>query len=164
MKQRRTLLETKLGWCGILRQDAAIVRMAICLPTRTAARDTLGRTEEAVPDDSPDSLTTDICRYFDGEPVVFDGLAISPQGTPFQLRAWAAARTIGWGAVRTYGQLATQIGSAAMARAIGGAMARNPIPLIVPCHRVVAAGGRLGGFSAAGGPELKARLLHLEGS
>ena len=163
MERRRTLFRTKLGWCGILQQGVAVIRMALCLPTRAAARRALGPAQEANPADASDHLTASIGRYFEGEFVAFDDVAISPRGTPFQLRTWAAARAIPWGTACTYGQLAEQIGSTRLARAVGGAMARNPVPLIVPCHRVLAAGGGLGGFSAAGGVDLKARLLSLEG-
>ena len=163
MERRRTLFRTAFGWCGILRDGAAVARVAICLPTRTAALRALDPAEEADPADSSDPLPPSIGRYFDGEPIAFDAITISPEGTPFQLRVWAAARAIPWGSIRTYGRLAGRIGSARLARAVGGAMARNPVPLIVPCHRVVAAGGGLGGFSAAGGVDLKTRLLSLEG-
>ena len=81
---------------------------------------------------------------------------------PFDRAVYRAARAIGPGETATYGELADRIGSPGQAREVGGAMARNRFPLIVPCHRVVAAGGRLGGFSAPGGPALKRRLLAIE--
>jgi len=163
MERRRTLFRTKLGWCGILRQGTSVARVTICLPTRDAALRALGPAEKADAADSSHPLAASISRYFEGEPIAFDDLNISPEGTAFQLRVWAAARAIPWGCICTYGQLASRIESPRLARAVGGAMARNPVPLIVPCHRVVAAGGGLGGFSAAGGVDLKARLLSLEG-
>jgi methylated-DNA-[protein]-cysteine S-methyltransferase len=73
-----------------------------------------------------------------------------------------AARAIPAGATRTYGELAAQLGKPGAARAVGGVMARNPFPIIVPCHRVLAAGGRPGGFSAHGGLHTKMRMLRIE--
>ena len=82
---------------------------------------------------------------------------------PFHCRVYEAARAIPWGATTTYGALAKVAGAAGAARAVGQALARNPFALIVPCHRVVAAGGKIGGFSAHGGITIKLRLLAIEG-
>lgn len=97
--------------------------------------------------------------YFQGELVYFD-VPLSLRGTPFQLAVWQALRNIPFGEVVTYGELARRIGQPRAARAVGGAVGANPVPIIIPCHRVVAAGG-LGGY----GPGLywKERLLRLEG-
>jgi methylated-DNA-[protein]-cysteine S-methyltransferase len=100
-------------------------------------------------------------RYFDGHPERFD-LPLSPAGTPFQQRVWQVMRDIPYGKTITYGDIASRLGSAA--RAVGGACGRNPLPIIVPCHRVLAAGGRLGGYSGEGGGDTKRMLLHLEGA
>lgn len=99
--------------------------------------------------------------YFDGDRRDFD-LPLAPAGTEFQRRVWRAMQAIGYGQVRTYGELAADLGSAA--RAVGIACGANPIPVIVPCHRVVAAHGRLGGYSGDGGPTTKSALLRLEGA
>ena len=88
-------------------------------------------------------------------------LALDLRGTPFQLRVWEELQRIPHGEVRTYGELATSLGQRGASRAVGGANGRNPIPLIVPCHRVVASDG-LGGFT--GGLEWKERLLVHEGA
>ncbi len=83
---------------------------------------------------------------------------------PFIQSVYDAVRGIGWGQTTTYGTLAKQLGAGPeAARDVGQAMARNPVPLIIPCHRVLAAGGRIGGFSAPGGSTAKARMLELEG-
>ena len=97
--------------------------------------------------------------YFDGTRTTFD-LLLRPAGTPFELQVWAALRTIPHGETTSYGQLATQIGHAGAARAVGRANARNPIPVIVPCHRVIGADGSLTGF--AGGLATKRALLDHE--
>jgi methylated-DNA-[protein]-cysteine S-methyltransferase len=87
---------------------------------------------------------------------------IRPAGTPFQQRVWRALERIPYGATRTYGDIAGAIGKPKAARAVGMANHHNPIPIVIPCHRVVAAGGKLGGYG--GGVELKRELLNLEGA
>ncbi len=100
-------------------------------------------------------------RYFDGDGHPFD-LPLAPAGTPFQQAVWQAMTEIPAGQTRSYGDLAAAVGSAA--RAVGGACGANPIPIIVSCHRVLAAGGALGGYSGEGGLETKVALLRLEGA
>ncbi len=99
-------------------------------------------------------------RYFDGDIVPFD-LPLDPPGSDFQRRVWRLMRAIPAGRTRSYGELARELGSAA--RAVGGACGANPIPILIPCHRVLAAGGALGGYSGLGGTETKRFLLRLEG-
>lgn len=98
--------------------------------------------------------------YFDGARTAFS-LPLAPAATPFQERVRAALLAIPYGTVRTYGALAKALGSAP--RAVGQACARNPLPILVPCHRVLAAGGGLGGYSGGDGTEAKLALLRLEG-
>ncbi|PWS38559.1 cysteine methyltransferase [Falsiroseomonas bella] len=97
--------------------------------------------------------------YFDGTREIFD-LPLAPSGTDFQKRVWASLRAIPAGQTRSYGDLARQLGSAA--RAIGQANGSNPIPILIPCHRVVGAGGALGGYSGGEGPSTKQWLLDHE--
>lgn len=97
--------------------------------------------------------------YFDGQRAEFD-LNLAPFGTPFRQRVWAALRAIPAGETRSYGDIARLLGSSA--RAVGQANSENPIPIIIPCHRVVGAGGLLGGYSGGEGPETKRYLLELE--
>jgi len=99
--------------------------------------------------------------YFDGELKQFD-LPLDPHGTAFQKKLWRALEAIPYGSTLTYGELASRIDSAP--RAIGGACGRNPIPIIIPCHRVLAAGGKMGGYSGHEGTDTKEFLLHLEGA
>jgi methylated-DNA-[protein]-cysteine S-methyltransferase len=104
-----------------------------------------------------------LARFTAGEVVAFQDVPIAMGHLSlFQRRVVKACRAIPAGERRTYGQLATAAGSAGAARAVGQVMASNRVPLIVPCHRVVAAGGRLGGFSAPNGLAMKRRLLELE--
>lgn len=98
--------------------------------------------------------------YFDGERTSFT-LPLKPAGTKFQLRVWQALCCIPYGQAKRYGELAASMASSA--RAIGGACGRNPIPILIPCHRIVAADGRLGGYSGLEGITTKEQLLRLEG-
>ncbi len=98
--------------------------------------------------------------YFSGTPVEFD-VEVEPRGTEFEKRVWSVLRTIPFGSVRSYGWVARMAGSPAGARAVGMACARNRLPLVIPCHRVVAASGGLGGFSL--GLDVKRALLGIEG-
>jgi methylated-DNA-[protein]-cysteine S-methyltransferase len=102
-----------------------------------------------------------INAYFDGETTPF-ALALRPHGTAFQQKVWQAMCAIPYGETLTYGDIAKTLGSAA--RAVGGACGRNPLPILIPCHRVVGAGGNLGGYSGDGGLETKTALLRLEGA
>lgn len=99
--------------------------------------------------------------YFEGEHLAFD-LPLAAQGTPFQQRVWSELRKIPYGQTISYAELARRIGRPTAARAVGAANARNPIPIIVPCHRVIAADGSLGGYG--GGIHRKKKLLQLEAS
>lgn len=100
-------------------------------------------------------------RYFAGELHEFD-LVLAPLGTPFQLEVWRALRGIPYGRTISYGELARRVGRPAASRAVGAANGRNPLPIVVPCHRVIGAGGDLTGFG--GGIEIKRALLELEGA
>lgn len=100
--------------------------------------------------------------YFAGEPVVFDLPLDERCFTPFQRRVYALVRCIPRGDVMTYGQVATSLGMPSAARGVGGAMARNPLPVVIPCHRVLGAGGALTGYSGSGGIDSKKWLLDLE--
>ena len=99
-------------------------------------------------------------RYFSGEPVEFN-VAIKPIGTPFETRVWRVLKEIPRGTVRSYGWTAGRAGSPGGARAAGGACAKNPIPIIIPCHRVICSDGSIGGYT--GGVDIKRELLRLEG-
>ncbi len=102
-------------------------------------------------------------RFGSGEPVGFGGVPLALDHlTPFGRHVVAACQRIPWGQTRTYGELAAECGSPGAARAVGSVMAKNRYPLIVPCHRVLAAGGDLGGYSAPEGLKMKRRLLDME--
>jgi methylated-DNA-[protein]-cysteine S-methyltransferase len=116
-----------------------------------------GRDQEATP--LLREAVAQLQDYFDGKRMGFD-LPVAPHGSAFQRRVWDALRAIPPGETRTYGDLAQLLGSSA--RAIGQANGANPIPIVIPCHRVVAAAGRLGGYSGGEGAATKRVLLDLE--
>ena len=163
------VFETASGFCGIAWNGLAII--ALQLPTTSAGaaeRLLRRRAPGAEPGCQPPAVAEvvdAVRRYFDGEETDFSDieLDLGAQET-FVRRVYEAARRVGWGHTTTYGALAKQLGAGPeAAREVGQAMARNPVPLIIPCHRVLAAGNRIGGFSAPGGSGAKRRMLELEG-
>lgn len=97
-------------------------------------------------------------EYFSGRPVVFD-VTLNPSGSAFDLRVWKALREVPWGKTASYGLIAARLGTGA--RAVGGAASRNPLPIVIPCHRIIKSDGTLGGYS--GGTATKRALLAIEG-
>lgn len=167
--QSYAIFPTAGGFCGIAWSAAGITRFQ--LPTSDAAateRLLRRRVPAAVAGAPPPEVAAAIDlvqRYFAGEPTDFTGVVLDLDGQePFFRQIYDAARRIGWGATTTYGALAKELGAGPeAARDVGQAMAKNPVALLIPCHRVLAAGNRLGGFSAPGGAAAKARMLDLEG-
>jgi methylated-DNA-[protein]-cysteine S-methyltransferase len=123
--------------------------------------DPLARTEQNTP--ALARYAEQLQAYFAGERTGFDVELDLSQLTPFQLSVLQAARRIPAGSVWTYGQVARSIGKPKASRAVGQALGRNPVPIVIPCHRVVASDGSLGGYSGGGGLDSKRWLLHLEG-
>ncbi|MFA4903962.1 MAG: methylated-DNA--[protein]-cysteine S-methyltransferase [Desulfobaccales bacterium] len=109
-----------------------------------------------------DAAKRELTAYFEGAPADFSELALDPQGTPFQRRVWQELRRIPRGQAISYKELAQRVGKPKASRAVGQANAQNPIALIIPCHRVIAADGTLGGYSS--GLERKRWLLKHEGA
>ncbi len=166
-RERYCLFETGLGTCGIAWSEAGVVRLQ--LPERTRER-TAGRIRQVdrekvdVPPRAIGELIGQLVAYFAGQQVDLSGVAVDLSRVPaFHRSIYCALRKVGWGETATYGELARRAGAPGAARAVGQAMGRNPVPIIIPCHRVLAAGGRIGGFSAYGGALTKERLLALEG-
>jgi len=166
-EHRYALFDTTLGGCGIAWSERGIVR--IQLPEADQAR-TARRLADggAVAEARPPSWVAHTIRglvlHLQGALQDFSGVPLDMSRiAPFPGRVYAAARAIDAGRTTTYGTLATLVGAPGDARAVGRALGANPFGLVVPCHRVVAAGGRIGGFSAHGGATTKARLLAIEG-
>lgn len=157
------------GFCAIAWSAAGITRFQLPTPGVAGAewrmRRRLPDAEPAAPPPEVAAVVAAARRYFTGEATELSHAALDLGDQPPAFREiYAAARRIGWGETTTYGALARTLGAGPLgAREVGEAMARNPVPLIIPCHRVLAAGGRLGGFSAPGGVAAKQRMLALEG-
>jgi methylated-DNA-[protein]-cysteine S-methyltransferase len=158
-----TVFATTAGWCGVAGSREGL--RLIVLPRRErrdAELQILGAGGGAIP--APERFT-DIRRrlrdYFEGRAVDFPDELDLGGATFFQRKVWQAARLIPRGETRSYAWLAGRIGQPGAARAVGQALGRNPLPVVVPCHRVLAADGGLGGFS--GGLDMKRLLLGLEG-
>jgi methylated-DNA-[protein]-cysteine S-methyltransferase len=168
-QQHYQVFETAAGFCAIAWNGTGITRFQ--LPTRSAEateRNLRRRAPAAAAGTPPPRVAAVIAaaqRYFAGEQVDFSDIALDLDGQDkFFRRIYAALRGIGWGRTTTYGTLAKQLGAGPQgAQDVGQAMAQNPVPLIIPCHRVLAAGGKVGGFSAPGGSATKLRMLELEG-
>jgi len=163
------IFETAGGFCGIAWNELGITRFQ--LPARSAEgseRLLLRRVpgaDSGTPTPEVVEAVAAVKRYFEGEETDFlhFTLDLGDQDAFFQ-RIYVAARQIKWGHTTTYGTLAKELGAGPeAARDVGEAMANNPVALIIPCHRVLAAGGKVGGFSAPGGSSAKMRMLELEG-
>src|SRR5262245_83607 len=163
------VFETAHGFCGIAWNGNGIARFQ--LPTSSAEvteRNILRRVPGAVPGTPPANVAKVIAavlRYFAGEKIDFSEVPLDLNGQDeFFRRIYEALRKIGWGQTTTYGTLAKQLGAEPQAAIdVGIAMSRNPVPLIIPCHRCLAAGNKTRGFSAPGGTEATLRMLELEG-
>jgi methylated-DNA-[protein]-cysteine S-methyltransferase len=169
MKHSYHVFETAAGFCGIGWNEDGVSRFQ--LPTKSAdatERLLLRRIPDAAlalpPVEIADTIAA-VKRYFAGEPVDFSTVRLDlGDQDDFFKRIYDAARRVGWGHTTTYGTLAKELGAGPeAARDVGQAMAKNPVALIIPCHRVLAAGGKIGGFSAPGGSTAKQRMLELEG-
>lgn len=151
----------RLGPLWLAWEDAGIVALDPFADRVPAARvgehRALGRVER----DVPRALAEPLEAFDRGEPIDLATVPVVLRGPPFFVSVWRALRRVPRGRVRTYGGLARDAGSPRATRAVGTAMARNPMPLVVPCHRVIAEGSTLGGYS--GGTERKVVLLGLEG-
>lgn len=158
---RAALKETSWGWVGALASDRGLCRIVLPLPSREQVLLDLG-VEEDSQDSSVVAFLTKIECYLQGEAVVMNDSWDEELGTPFQRAVWRAAQDIPWGQTRSYSQVATAIGQPHATRAVGRALANNPLPILIPCHRVVAADGSLCGFAC--GRQMKGRLLALEGA
>jgi methylated-DNA-[protein]-cysteine S-methyltransferase len=162
LKARYTIVATKLGWVVIGGSEIGLSFLTLPQPFLEAV---LAGIEDfvkgAVEEDSAfGDLPLRLQCYFDGEMLTFPDKLDLEEATDFQQVVWNATRSIPYGEVRSYAWVAKRIGRPGACRAVGGALARNRFPIIVPCHRVVASDGTLGGFG--GGLGLKKHLLSIE--
>lgn len=170
MRQQFTTFETRNGFVGLAWNQQGVCGLRLPARTEESAEAAILRrlpeARRAVPPPAIAQLIADIQSYFEGKKMDFSGVAVDLGAQdPFFSRVYAEVRKLGWGETTTYGAVAKTLGAEPQAaRAVGQAMASNPVPLIVPCHRVLAAGGKIGGFSAPGGADSKARMLEIEGA
>jgi methylated-DNA-[protein]-cysteine S-methyltransferase len=162
-----TLFDSAIGACAVAWSARGLTHFQLPGSSRTATEARIRSRSGGVADEPPPeiaSLIEDVQRYCAGEAVDFSAVAVDLSSlSEFQRNLYQALRGIGWGQTTTYGDLARALGCPD-ARDVGQAMGRNPVPVIIPCHRVLAAGGKMGGFSAPGGTATKEKLLALEGT
>ncbi len=160
---RYTAISTKFGWVVVGGSEKGL--SYVSLPRLSIEAGVGGSGDSVQRADEEQSVIGDLPlrlqRYFEGEPVAFPDKLEFGGATVFYQTVWNVTRSIPYGETRSYAWVANQIGKPRAFRAVGQAMARNPFPIIVPCHRVVASNGSLCGFG--GGLEMKRRLLELEG-
>ncbi|MGH6763864.1 MAG: methylated-DNA--[protein]-cysteine S-methyltransferase [Phyllobacterium sp.] len=162
------VFETALGFIGIAWNANGVRRLHLPAESRDATEQhMLSRLREPSPTTPPapmERIVAMIRQYAQGHPADFSGVTLDLDGvTPLYRTIYEATRRIGWGETLTYAELAASAGFEGKAWEVGQAMGRNPVTLIIPCHRVLAAGNRIGGFSAPGGTQTKLQMLQLEG-
>jgi methylated-DNA-[protein]-cysteine S-methyltransferase len=162
--ERYGIVDTSWGPLLLVARDGKLIAVVMPSPRRRGFRQIVDRRWPGADHTSSlfPGLQQQIRAYFDGNRVAFDVPLDLSDRTPFQRRILRACLRIPCGRTRTYAQLAATAGYPSAARAVGATMAANPLPLIIPCHRVVRSDGGLGGYSADGGIALKRRLLDLE--
>ena len=175
MEQERTstqhhVFDTAIGPCGVAWNARGLVGVRFAETSADATEKRLAAKFQSIPAAEPPpwvvALIADITRYLDGERVDFATVPVDLSSLDdFRRKLYETMRALAWGKTTTYGALARDVGLEGWegARDVGEAMGRNPVPIVIPCHRVLAAGGKLGGFSAPGGAKTKAKLLALEG-
>ncbi len=149
------MVPSPIGPLTAVREDGALMALYLEPPRRTTDADALGPRSEAGFDD----VVTQLDEYFARRRTAFE-LPLQPIGNEFQLAVWAALARIPYGETRSYGSVARAIGDPGAAQAVGAANGQNPLPIVVPCHRVIGADGRLVGYG--GGLARKRFLLDLE--
>ena len=162
------LFPTPIGSCGIAWGARGLVGLQLpaddARATRARMRQRFPEASEAPPPAAVAKTIAAIGRLLRGEAVDLSDVRLDMDGVPaFHRQVYEAARGIAAGATLSYGELATRVGAPGAARAVGQAMGKNPFPIVVPCHRVLAAGGKTGGFTATGGVATKLRMLQIEG-
>jgi methylated-DNA-[protein]-cysteine S-methyltransferase len=163
------LFETAIGCCGIVWSERGIAGVQLPEKSVEATRARLHRrypaAHEAAPPAQVQRVIGGICGLLRGERVELKDVDLDDDGVPeFNRRVYEVARSIRPGATLSYGEIAERLGDRTLAREVAQALSQNPCPIIVPCHRVLAAGGKMGGFSAPGGVRTKLRLLSIEGA
>jgi len=167
--QGYTLFDTAIGRCAIAWTAGGVAALQLPEASDGATRARLRRRhadlEEAPPPPEVARAIGAIVALLEGEDSDLSGIALDMGPVPaFNRQVYEIARRIPPGRTRTYGEIATELGDRALARDVGQALGQNPFAIIVPCHRVLGANGKVGGFSANGGVETKLRMLTIEGA
>jgi methylated-DNA-[protein]-cysteine S-methyltransferase len=159
--------DSAIGRCSIVWNARGVVRTRLPEEAEQATRDRIRsrypQARETAPPTEIQHAIDDMVALLEGEPKDLTSIGLDMSQVPdFNRRVYDIARTIPAGATLTYGEIAQRLGDRALAREVGQALGQNPFPIIVPCHRVLAAGGKTGGFSAPGGVSTKMRMLTIE--
>jgi methylated-DNA-[protein]-cysteine S-methyltransferase len=162
------IFATPFGFCAIAWSEQGVTRFQLPECDKQSLMDRMGSASQERQDDLPrriEVVVAKVERYFNGERVEFSDAPLDLRARrPFDMAVYEATRAVAWGEIATYGEIARKAGSPLAARAVGHALSRNPIAIIIPCHRILAAGAKIGGFSAFGGVAVKEQLLGLEGA
>ena len=159
-----SLFMTHLGWMGVVGSEDGVKKIVLPQSSPDTVHRLMRKNDHGLQEGT--AYFSELClrlkKYINGEQVKFEDKIDLHKATPFQLQVWDATRSIPWGETRSYGWLAQQIGRPQHSRAVGSALASNPVPLLIPCHRVVGKGGCLTGYR--GGLTLKKYLISMEAS
>jgi methylated-DNA-[protein]-cysteine S-methyltransferase len=168
-KPAYAVFSTAIGRCALVWRAGPIIGASLPEADEARLRASIERrfpgAREADPPESVRNAIAGVTRLLAGEKLDLSDIALDLSAcSGFEREVYAAARAIPCGETRTYGELAAAVGQAGAGQAVGLALGRNPVPIIVPCHRILAASGRSGGFSAPGGIATKFRMLQIEGA
>ena len=164
-----SIVETAIGDCAVLWRDTGLTGVVLPAAHVAAMHASINaRAPSAVESAQTGEIKTVILaiqRLCEGEPQTFADVRLDRSGVdPFANRVYAVLEKTPFGETTTYGEIADALGGRHQSRAVGAALGANPFPIIIPCHRVIGANGKLGGFSAPGGSAAKRRLLEIEGA
>ncbi|HEX8224756.1 MAG TPA: methylated-DNA--[protein]-cysteine S-methyltransferase [Allosphingosinicella sp.] len=162
------LFDTAIGRCALVWRGGLVIGAALPEATDELARTRLATRFPGAVEAEPPAFAAEaiarIASLLAGAKTDLGGINVDAEGSAFERNVWQAARRIPCGEVRSYGDIAREIGAPGAAQAVGLALGRNPVPIVIPCHRVLATDGRGGGFSAPGGVATKFRILEIEGA
>ncbi len=168
-EKKFALFDTAIGQCGVVWGGRGIVGVQLPMSGGDTTRRRIQQRHrgivEAAPSADVQHAIDGMIELLDGKPVCFSDVVLDLGDVPaFHRKVYEIARTIAPGATLTYGDIARRLGGVELSREVGQALGANPCPIVVPCHRVLAAGGKPGGFSANGGVATKLKMLAIEGA
>ncbi len=158
-----TIIPVKMGWTGVIASRHGITRLILPRTSKAQALEETGGSTDACRDDAFFSqIARKLIRYFNGQRVIFDETLDLSGHSRFCLNVWHITREVPWGSTACYGEIARTMRNPRACRAVGRALGCNPVPIIIPCHRIIRSNGSPGGFNC--GYEMKQKLLALEKS